>query len=69
MADLARYAGETLGETNQACLLQNDGTRDIGENPGKAFLVTEVLEGMVEVYYLAKLDREPILLSQDRRSG
>lgn len=66
--ELARYASDTLGSTHRACLLQNHGTITIGDNPSKAFSLTEVLEDMAELYYRTKLAGEPILLDDEQMS-
>jgi L-fuculose-phosphate aldolase len=59
---LAGYASEALGESHNACLLQNHGTITVGESTEEAFSRTVVLEEMAEVYYRARLAGEPILL-------
>jgi L-fuculose-phosphate aldolase len=64
--ELAGYAGEVLGETHNACLLQNHGTITVGESTEEAFSRTVVLEEMAEVYYRARLAGEPILLSPEQ---
>jgi L-fuculose-phosphate aldolase len=64
--ELAGYAGEVLGETHNACLLQNHGTITVGESTEEAFSRTVVLEEMAEVYYRARLAGEPILLSSEQ---
>ena len=61
--DLAGYAAEALGESRNACLLQNHGTITVGESPEKALSRTVVLEEMAEIYYHARLAGEPILLT------
>ena len=61
--ELAAYAAEALGESRNACLLQNHGTVTVGEGPEKAFSRTVVLEEMAEIYYRARLLGEPILLT------
>lgn len=61
--ELAGYAAEALGESRNACLLQNHGTITVGESPEKAFSRTVVLEEMAEIYYRARLAGEPILLT------
>ena len=48
--ELAAYAAEALGESRNACLLQNHGTVTVGEGPEKAFSRTVVLEEMAEIY-------------------
>jgi len=63
---LARYAGEALGPSKKACLLQNHGTIAVGESPGEAFSRTVVLEEMAEIYYRAKLAGEPVLLTEEQ---
>ncbi|CAA9451951.1 MAG: Ribulose-5-phosphate 4-epimerase and related epimerases and aldolases [uncultured Rubrobacteraceae bacterium] len=61
--ELAGYAAEALGESRNACLLQNHGTITVGESPEKALSRTVVLEEMAEIYYHARLAGEPILLT------
>jgi L-fuculose-phosphate aldolase len=61
--ELAAYAAEALGESRNACLLQNHGTVTVGESPEKAFSRTVVLEEMAEIYYRARLAGEPIILT------
>ncbi len=62
--ELAGYASDALGETGNACLLQNHGTITVGESPGEAFSRTIVLEEMAEIYYRARVAGGPILLSR-----
>ena len=64
--ELARYASETLGGSNYACLLQNHGAIAVGETVSKAYSRTEILEEMAEVYYRARLAGEPILLTPEQ---
>jgi L-fuculose-phosphate aldolase len=64
--ELAGYAGEALGESHNACLLQNHGTITVGESAEEAFSRTVVLEEMAEIYYRARLDGEPVLLSPEQ---
>ncbi len=64
--ELAGYAGEALGESHNACLLQNHGTITVGKNAEEAFSRTVVLEEMAEIYYRAKLAGEPILLDSEQ---
>ena len=61
--ELAGYASEALGETRNACLLQNHGTITVGESAEEAFSRTVVLEEMAQIYYQTRLAGEPILLS------
>ncbi len=63
---MAGYAGEALGEMHNACLLQNHGTITVGESADEAFSRTVVLEEMAEIYYRARLDGEPVLLSPEQ---
>jgi L-fuculose-phosphate aldolase len=60
--ELAGYASDALGESHNACLLQNHGTITVGESPEEAFSRTVVLEEMAQIYYQARLAGEPILL-------
>ncbi len=64
--ELAGYAAEALGESRNACLLQNHGTITVGESAGEAFSRTVVLEEMAEIYYRARLAGEPILLTPEQ---
>lgn len=64
--ELAGYASEALGESHNACLLQNHGTIVVGDSVEEAFSRTVVLEEMAEVYYRARLAGEPVLLSDEQ---
>lgn len=64
--ELANYSSEALGESGNACLLQNHGTITIGESAQKAFARTVTLEEMAEIYYRAQLASEPILLNAEQ---
>lgn len=64
--ELAGYVNRALGESHNACLLQNHGTIAVGESVEEAFSRTVVLEEMAEVYYRAKLVGEPILLTDEQ---
>lgn len=64
--ELAGYASEALGESHNACLLQNHGTITVGASAEEAFSRTVVLEEMAEVYYRARLAGEPVLLSPEQ---
>jgi L-fuculose-phosphate aldolase len=64
--ELAGYANEALGETRNACLLQNHGTITVGEGPEEAFSRTVVLEEMAQIYYRARVAGEPILLTEEQ---
>ena len=61
--ELAGYASDALGESRNACLLQNHGTITVGESPEEAFARTVVLEEMAEIYYRTRSAGKPILLS------
>jgi L-fuculose-phosphate aldolase len=64
--ELAGHAAEALGETHNACLLQNHGTITVGETPEKALSLTVILEEMAQIYYQTRLAGEPILLSPEQ---
>ena len=64
--NLAAYAAEALGESCNACLLQNHGTITVGDSPGAAFSRTVVLEEMAEVYYRTRVAGEPVLLTPEQ---
>lgn len=64
--ELAGHAARVLGESHNACLLQNHGTITVGESPEKAFANTVVLEDMAELYYRARLAGEPLLLDVEQ---
>jgi L-fuculose-phosphate aldolase len=64
--ELAAYASDALGESRNACLLQNHGTITVGESPEEAFSRTVVLEEMAEIYYRTKVAGEPVLLSPEQ---
>ena len=64
--ELAGYASEALGEARNACLLQNHGTITVGESAEEAFSRTVILEEMAEIYYLARMAGEPILLTPEQ---
>jgi L-fuculose-phosphate aldolase len=63
---LADYAAEALGESRNACLLQNHGTITVGDSPEEAFSRTVVLEEMAEIYYRTRLAGEPVLLTPEQ---
>jgi L-fuculose-phosphate aldolase len=64
--ELAAYASDALGESRNACLLQNHGTITVGDSPGEAFSRTVVLEEMAEIYYRTSVAGEPVLLSPEQ---
>jgi L-fuculose-phosphate aldolase len=64
--ELAGYAGEALGESHNACLLQNHGTITVGESAEEAFSRTVILEEMAQIYYQTRAAGEPILLSPEQ---
>ncbi len=64
--ELAGYAGEALGESRKACLLQNHGTIAVGGTPEEAFSRTVVLEEMAEIYYRTRVVGEPVLLTDEQ---
>ena len=64
--ELAGYVSEALGESRNACLLQNHGTITVGENPEAAFSRTVVLEEMAEIYYRARIAGEPVILGPEQ---
>jgi L-fuculose-phosphate aldolase len=64
--ELAGYAGEALGESHNACLLQNHGTITVGESAEEAFSRTVILEEMAQIYYQTRVAGEPILLSPEQ---
>lgn len=61
--ELARNAGDALGEAHGACLLRNHGTITVGESVREAYSRTEILEEMAEIYYRARLAGEPVILT------
>jgi L-fuculose-phosphate aldolase len=64
--ELARHAGEALGDSHQACLLRNHGTLAVGRTASEAYWRTEILEEMAEVYYRARLAGEPMPLTAEQ---
>lgn len=64
--ELAGHAAGALGESHDACLLQNHGTITVGQSAEKAFARTVTLEEIAEVYYRTRLAGEPILLTPDQ---
>ena len=64
--ELAGYAADALGESHNACLLQNHGTITVGESAEEAFSRTVVLEEMAEIYYRARVVGEPVLLTPEQ---
>lgn len=64
--ELAGYATEALGESRNACLLQNHGAITVGESAGEAFSRAVILEEMAGIYYRASLAGEPLLLTPDQ---
>jgi L-fuculose-phosphate aldolase len=63
---LADYAAEALGESRNACLLQNHGTITVGGSPEEAFSRTVVLEEMAEIYYRTRVAGGPVLLAPEQ---
>jgi L-fuculose-phosphate aldolase len=63
---LADYAAEALGESRNACLLQNHGTITVGDSPEEAFSRTVVLEEMAEIYYRTRVAGGPVLLAPEQ---
>jgi len=64
--ELARHAGDALGDSHHACLLRNHGTIAVGRTASEASWRTEILEEMAEVYYRARLAGEPVLLTAEQ---
>ena len=64
--ELANYAADALGESRNACLLQNHGTITVGSGPEEAFSRTVVLEEMAEIYYRTRAVGEPVLLTPEQ---
>jgi len=64
--ELAGYASDALGQSRNACLLQNHGTITVAESPEEAFSRTVVLEEMAEIYYRTRIAGQPILLSPEQ---
>ena len=64
--ELARYAGEVLGDSHHACLLRNHGAIAVGGTASEAYSRAEILEEMAEVYYRARLAGEPVLLTPEQ---
>ena len=62
----ADYAAEALGESRNACLLQNHGTITVGDSPEEAFSRTVVLEEMAEIYYRTRVAGGPVLLAPEQ---
>ena len=64
--EVARNATEALGDRHRACLLSNHGAITVGASLGEAYSRTEVLEEMAELYYLAKVAGEPVILTPEQ---
>ncbi len=64
--ELGGYASDALGETRNACLLQNHGAITVGESAEEAFSRTVILEEMAQIYHQARIAGEPILLSSEQ---
>jgi L-fuculose-phosphate aldolase len=64
--ELANYAADALGESRNACLLQNHGTITVGDSPEAAFSRTVVLEELAEIYYRTRVAGEPVLLTPEQ---
>lgn len=64
--ELAGYAGETLGESRNVCLLRNHGTIAVGTSTAEAFSRTIILEEMAEIYYRSRVVGEPVLLTEEQ---
>ena len=65
-AELARNATDALGASHTACLLSNHGTIAVGESPGEAYSLTELLEQLSELYYRARAAGEPVILTPEQ---
>lgn len=66
--ELAAYAGEAMGGSHKACLLQSHGTIAVGESPEEALSRTVILEEMAELYYRSRMMGTPILLNDEQVS-
>jgi L-fuculose-phosphate aldolase len=66
--ELAGYVSEALGESRNACLLQNHGAITVGRSAEEAFSRAVILEEMAGIYYRASLAGEPLLLTPDQVS-
>ena len=64
--ELAAYVSEALGESHNACLLQNHGTITVGKSVEEALSRTVILEEMAEIYYRTRIAGEPILLTPEQ---
>lgn len=64
--ELAANAAGALGDSHNACLLQNHGTITVGESAEKAFSRAVTLEEMAELYYRTHLAGGPILLTSEQ---
>lgn len=64
--ELAGYASDALGDSHNACLLQNHGTITVGESAEEAFSRTVILEEMAQIYYQSRIAGEPLLLTPEQ---
>jgi L-fuculose-phosphate aldolase len=64
--ELARNATDALGSSHTACLLSNHGTIAVGGSVTEAYVSTELLEEMAELYYRARTAGEPVVLTPEQ---
>jgi L-fuculose-phosphate aldolase len=64
--ELARNATDALGSSHTACLLSNHGTIAVGGSVTEAYVSTELLEEMAELYYRARIAGEPVVLTPEQ---
>jgi L-fuculose-phosphate aldolase len=62
---LAGSAAEALGRAHRTCLLRNHGTIAVGATVSEAYSRSELLEQMAEIYYRARTDGEPVVLTAE----
>lgn len=63
--ELGRYAMETLGTEQDACLLKNHGVLAVGEGPGRALEVATMVEYVARVHYQAVNLGDPAILPDE----
>lgn len=64
--ELARYAGEALGDSSSVCLLKNHGTIAVATTVAGAYSRAEVLEEVAGIYYRTLAAGEPSILSAEQ---
>jgi L-fuculose-phosphate aldolase len=64
--ELARHAGEALGDSSSVCLLKNHGTIAVAATVAEAYSRTEMLEEVAGIYYRTITAGRPSILSAEQ---